>query len=146
MEIEKLDGVAVDVKNLDEAIKLVSDILGVTFVKFPEDLKIEETTTEHGSRNSGGTKPRVAMDRAGLLELIESDPPTEKEGLRSIQFKVANLERAKAEMKQKGIRRIADIKVWGLRAAIFSPDDLHGRRLSLVEYETPTLVEAILQK
>ncbi len=86
MEIEKLDGVAVDVKNLDEAIKLFSDILGVTFVKFPEDLKIEETTTEHGSRNSGGTKPRVAMDRAGLLELIESVPPAEKEGIAQYPF------------------------------------------------------------
>ncbi len=146
MEVEKLDGVAVDVKNLDEAIRLFSDILGVTFVKFPEDLKIEETTTEHGSRTAGGTKPKVAMDRAGLLELIESDPPTEKEGLRSIHFKVSNLEQARAEMKQKGIRLIADIKVGGLKAAIFNPDDLHGIQLYLVEYEASAQVEAVLQK
>ena len=146
MKVEKMEVLAVNVKNLNEAIKLFSDILGVTFVKFPEDLKIEETTTDHASPAAEGIKHKIAMDRAGFMGLIESDPPTEKEGLRSIQFKVANLERAKAEMKQKGIRRIADIKVGGLKEAIFSSDDLHGIQLCLVEYETPTLVDAILQK
>ena len=32
MKIEKLEFVAVDVKNLNEAVKLFSDILGTTFI------------------------------------------------------------------------------------------------------------------
>ena len=30
--------------------------------------------------------------------------------------------------------------------AIFSPDDLHGCRIVLLEYEAPTIMDAILQK
>ncbi|MFC2017525.1 VOC family protein [Chloroflexota bacterium] len=151
MKIEKIEGVSVNVKNLDEAVKLFSDILGITFVDFT-DVPAEKTVTEHADRpfeqaktgKGGGMK--VALDRAGYMMLIEMDPPLEKEGLRTLRFKVPNLEQAKAEMKRKGIRLLAEAKVGGMREAIFSHDDLHGIRLVFQEYEAPTLVDAVLQK
>ncbi len=147
MKIEKLEPVGVNVKNLNEAVKLFSDILGTTFVNHTEEAqKGEKTVTEHADRTFEETKFKVATDRTGYLTLIESIPPREKEGVRSLRFKVPNLEQAKAEMKQKGIRLLGEAKQGGAKVAIFSPDDLHGVRLVLMEYEAPTLVDAFLQK
>ena len=146
MEIEKMDLVAVDVDNLEEAMRFFSDILGVTFVNLGPP-NIQKATTEHTPSPTYETaKLKIAMDRRGFLELIESDPPVGKEGLRNIHFKVPDIEKAKAEMEQKGARLIADIRIGGLKEAIFSPEDCHGIRFCLVEYDTPTLVDATLQR
>ncbi len=154
MKVQKLDTVAVDVKNLEEAIKFFSDILGTTFVNMgelksddgkPGGLIMEKKVTEYANTTFEKAKVRIAMDRTGFLELIESDPPL-KEGLRNIHFKVADIEKAKAEMKRRGVRLIADIRIGGLKEAIFNPDDVHGIRLCFVEYDAPTFVDALLQK
>ena len=147
MKIERLELANVDVKNLDEAVKRFSDILGLTFVNAPIVKGEEKTITEHADRAFEKTKlKKVAMDRRGFLALIESDPPVEKEGLRNIHFKVPNLEEAKAEMKRKGVRLLTEFKAGRLKNAIFHPDDVHGIRLCLHEYEAPTPVDAMLQE
>ncbi|MBA7657955.1 hypothetical protein ES703_65898 [subsurface metagenome] len=147
MRIEKLESVGVNVKNLDEAVELFSDILDTTFVILgAAESKQKKTVTEHATHTLEGAKLRGAMDRRGFLELLESTPPVEKEGLRNIRFKVPNIEEAKAEMQQKGIRLIADVKAGGSNLAIFNPEDLHGIRLVLTEYETPTQIDAIRQE
>ncbi len=145
MKVEKVEYVCADVKNLDEAVKLFSDILGTTFVNLGE-LKLELTIPEQEGRALPETKMKIAMDRKGFLELIEASPPVETEGVRRVFLKVPNLEEAKAEMKQKGIRLLAEIKVGNLKEALFSADDLHGIPLGLMEYEAPTALDAILQK
>ena len=145
MKVEKLEILGVNVKNLHEAVKLFSDILGTTFIDLA-DVRDERAITEHADHTLEETKRRCAIDRAGFMELIESDPPTEVEGMRNFHFKVPNLEEAKAEMKQKGIRLTADIKFGSAKEAIFNPSDLHGIRLCLVEYEAPTFVDAMRQK
>ena len=145
MKVEKLEVVAVDVKNLDQAIKMFSDILETTFVKIPER-KRKKTITEVADRAFEEIKYNVAIDRTGFLELIESIPPIENEGVRNIHFKVPNIEQAKEELKRKGIRLLADIVSPGFKEAIFNPDDVHGIRLCLIEYEAPTLVDALLPK
>ena len=145
MKIEKLEPVGVNVKNLDEAVKLFSDILGTTFVEL-SDVKGEKTVTEHAELPFEETKVKIAIDRTGFLALVESIPPMKKEGVRSLHFKVPDIEQAKAEMKQKGIRLTADVKVGSMKEAIFSTADAHGVRLILNEYEAPTFVDAMLEK
>ena len=149
MKIERLENIGVDVKNLDEAARLFSDLLGIQLVNtdwLVKDRGWKKTVTEHGDRTYEETDIKLAMDRTGVLELIESDPPVEKEGLRSIQFKVSNLEEAKAEMKQKGIRLVGELEVGGLKEALYSCEDLCGIRLALIEYDAPTFVDAIMQE
>ena len=148
MKIGKIEHVSINVKNLDEAVKRFSDVLGTTFVDLDEEI-VEKTVTEHAdsaydvAKVSGeGGKLKEAMDRTGNLTLVESDPPLEKEGLRSIFFKVPDIEQAKAEMKQKEVRLTATVKIGGVKEAMFSADDLHGVRLILREYQAPTLVDA----
>jgi catechol 2,3-dioxygenase-like lactoylglutathione lyase family enzyme len=145
MKVERIDGVAINVKNLDEAVKLFSGVLGTTFVSLA-GVKAEKTVTEHADSTLDGTKLEIFVDRTGFLALVESDPPVEKEGVRSLRFKVPNIEQARAEMKQKGVRHTADAKVGSMKEAMFSADDLHGVRLILNEYEAPTFVDAMLEK
>lgn len=151
MNVEKMELVGINVKNLDDAIKRFSDLFGIEFVTWHErvdsgDLKIrrEKRITEHANRSFEETKIKAAIDRTGFLELVESTPPTEKEGLRNVHFKVRNLEEAKAEMERKGVRLLSDARINGLKEAVFCPDDLHGVRVALVEYDAPTLVDAVL--
>lgn len=144
MKVEKLERVALTVKNLDEAIRLFSDLLGTTFERNPAATFVKNVT-EHADRAFEETRLRVAISPIGL-ELIETIPPTEKEGVRSFHFKVSDLDQAKAEMKEKGIRLLAEIAYGGLKEAIFSPSDLHGGRLCLTEFEAPTAIDAILQR
>ena len=147
MKVEKFESVVINVKNLDESINLFSEILGIEFANLGE-LEIDITTTEPKGRALQETKMKVAIGRGqgGFIELLEASPPVEKEGLRRVFLKVPNLERAKAEMKQKGIRLIANAKVGVLKEAVYSPDDLHGIPLGLMEYEAPTALDAILQQ
>lgn len=145
MKIEKLEFVAVDVKNLKEAVKLWSDILGTTFIDL-SDVRDERAITDNVVRTFEETERRCAIDRTGFIELIESTPPVEKEGLRTVVFKVSNLEQAKAEMQQKGIRIGADVKFGGAKEVIFNSADLNGVRLCFVDYDAPTFVDAMQQK
>ena len=144
MEIDRLEHVGLDVKNLDEAIKLFSRLLGTTFIKLPPG-RVQKTITEHANREFENIKLRMAMDRTGFLEITESTPPVAKEGLRNIHLKVKNLELAKAEMKQEGIRLIAEMKNSHFKEAIYNPDDLCGVRMCLVEYDTDNMVDSLLE-
>ena len=149
MKIERMEVVGINVKNLDQAIKVFSDILEVEFsdFRFGKDIQVQSLASDaadSATLSFDGT--RIAIDPKGYLELIESTPATEQEGLRNVHFKVANLDDAKAEMKRKGIRMIADTRVGGLKEAIFHPDDLFGIRLCLIEYDAPSMIEALRQK
>ena len=144
MEIEKMDNVCISVNNLEEAIKLYSSLLDTKFIIL--DTKVEKNVSKHGNSAAELARIRIAMDTKGYLELVEYTPPVQKEGLRNIHFKVRDLEKAKAEMKKKGLRLMVDARVGGLKEAIFHPDDMFGVRFCLVEYDAPTMVEACQQK
>jgi len=145
MKIEKLDRVCINVKNLSEAERFFADLFGVTFEEVSGKGEFIKTITDYANCAFEQTPIKVAMSPIGL-ELIETTPPTEKEGVRSFHLKVSNLEQAKAEMREKGIRLLAEVKHGGLSEAIFNPDDLHGIRLVLVEYGESNPISAILQK
>ena len=147
MKIEKMGHIGIDVKNLDEAVKRFSDVFGITFVNLQEEgVEVERTATEHADRTFEETKVKIAIDRTGFFALAESIPPIEKEGVSALHVKVSNLEQAKAEMEQKGIRPIMTVKVGSIKEAVYSAGDLHGIRFVLMEYEAPTLIDAILDK
>jgi|SRR5690554_713031 len=149
MKVERMEVVGVNVKSLDMAMKLFSEILEIEFVdfRFGQDVKVQSGSTDvadAATLDLNGT--RIAIDPTGYLELIETTPAMEHEGFRNMHFKVPDLEAAKAELKGKGIRLIADTKVGGLKEAIFHPDDLHGVRLCLIEYTAPSMIEALMEK
>jgi len=145
VKVERVEQPAINVHNLEEAIKLYSDILETEFEIF-DDSVIEKTVADDAKPSEGVTRTRIALDRTGFFELVENNPPVAQEGLRNIHVKVPDIEEAIAELQGKGIHLLARIKIGAFKEAIFNPDDLHGVRLCLVEYDTPSLVEAFHEK
>lgn len=147
MRIEELLCVGVTVRNLYDAVNLFSDLFETTFedldnLRTKTGLKMKRTITEHADRSFEEAPRRGALSPVAL-RFLETISPNEKEGLRSVAFKVSDLEQAKVEMHEKGIRLLEQANSGGLKRAIFCPDDLHGFRLVLVEYNAPSMLEAL---
>lgn len=142
MNVEKIEILGIDVRDLDAAMKIFSDILGTTFHVFDG----EGQTMQSENSSYEKVKATAAIDRRGFIELVQSDPAVEKDAVRNIHFKVPNLDEAVREMKLKGYRPLDVVQIGGLKEAIFSPEDICGVRLCFVEYEQPSLVEAMLAR
>jgi hypothetical protein len=145
MKVERIDQIDIDVKNLDEAEKLFSELFETTFERIKVVGKSTRVLTEHADKAFEEAQLKVAMSPIGL-SLIETVPPLEKEGLRALDLKVSDLEQAKAEMKGKGIRKLADVTMGDFKQAIYPPEDCHGVRLCLREYKAPNALSAIRGK
>ena len=103
MKVEKLDHIAISVRDLDKAISFFSGLLGT---EFSEPRVIEDAGA------------RQVLDPLGI-ELVEPLTPdsavartieSRGEGLSLLSLKVADLEEAIAEMKSRGVRLVQVIK------------------------------------
>jgi len=149
MKIERMERVVIFVKDVEKAEEFFSDLLGISFERTPPKDEIkprEKVYTKHADSffQQSAQYNKVAISPVGL-ELIDTIPPVEKEGVRGFLLKVPNLEEAKAEMEEKGVRLLLSQRMGGIKEAIFHPDDLHGVRLVLVEYDAPTPLDAVRQ-
>ncbi len=132
VKIHKIDHLGIAVKNLDEAVKVYKDILGLELVK------IEEVPEE---------KVRIAMFKVGesYIELLEGTSPDstiskfiEKrgEGIHHIALRVDNVGKAVEELKDK-VRLVYEqpkVVAGGERIITFiHPKSTHGVLLELVE-------------
>ena len=128
MKIEKIDHVAILVKDLTKAEEFFSDLFEMRFAKLGEVKEVDA---------------RSIMEASGIeiLEPLTPDGPTAKtlekrgEGLTLISLKVPNLDEAMAEMKAKGIRLVAE-RHEDVRLAIYHPKDTYGVMIELIEYDT----------
>jgi len=128
-----VDHIGVAVNNLDEAISLYRDVLG---------LKLEGTHVVEKQ------KVRVAFFSTGgetrieLLEPTESDSPVAKfierrgEGVHHIALKVRNIEAVLEELKGKGLRLVDEkqrIGVYGAKIAFIHPKSTRSVLYELCE-------------
>lgn len=147
MDIERMEIVGINVKDVRKAQALFAELLGVEFREF--ELGVDVPMVSRGgevadpSRLSAGAT-RVAIDTSGFIELIQTTPAAETEGFRNIHFKVRDMDAAMAKMRSMGIRMVADLTVGSLREVIYDPEQLYGIRLCLVEYAEDTLIDAVL--
>jgi len=132
--VKKVDHIGVAVKNLDETLKFYTEILGLE----PGGIEVVEDQ-----------KVRVAFLPLGdsEIELLESTDPEgpiakyiEKkgEGMQHIAFRVENIEKAIAGMKEKGIRLIDQKPRYGAggaKIAFLHPKSTHGVLVELSERE-----------
>lgn len=147
MKIERMEVVGINVTDLDAAMSTFTDLLGIEFrpFVFGQDVSVESYESDvPDAATAGFAGTRIAIDPTGYLELVEVAGGAE--GFRNMHLKVADLDAAKAELRAKGIRMVVDHRAGGLREAIFHPDDLHGVRLCLIEYEAPSMIEALLEE
>ena len=123
MKAEKIDHVAILVKDLEKAGKFYADLFGAEF-SGPNEIKnldIRNLLSPLGIELVSPLSPDGAMART--LE-------RRGEGLTMLSLKVPNVAEAAAEMKARGIRQIGALEG---RAAIFHPKDLFGVTIELIQ-------------
>ncbi len=130
--VGKIDHIGIAVSNLDEAVKLYRDVLGLEL---------------HGTEVVPEQKVRVAFLPVGdteveLLESTSADGPiakfieTKGQGIQHIAFRVNDIEAALEEMKAKGMRLIDDKPRYGAggaKIAFLHPKSTGGVLIELCE-------------
>ncbi|MFC2071938.1 VOC family protein [Chloroflexota bacterium] len=130
MKVEKIDHVAILVKDIEKASKFFADLFDIEF-NGPNEIKggdaVNMTSRPLGIELLTPSTPDGAM--AKVLE-------RRGEGLSLLSLKVANKEEAMAEMKARGIRNIAPAGMTapggGTGGAIYHPKDTYGVQIELV--------------
>ena len=149
MKVERMETLGINVKNVGKAMAFFADLFEMEFGEFvfggttrSETSNVEKA--DPSSLPSGGI--RVAMDRRGFFELLETAATEKDEGFRNIHFKVPDMRLAKQEMERRGIGMVAEHRIGGVWEVVYNPAELHGIRLCLIEYDAPTLIDAVLQE
>jgi catechol 2,3-dioxygenase-like lactoylglutathione lyase family enzyme len=136
----RLDRVTISVKNLEKAKRFFSDLLETTFEDVPEEIGKAKTKFKFTPADKE-FRFRFAVSPMGI-ELIETDPPVEVEGLRNITWRVDDIKQAREEMRRKGIGHVLDLRCGGWKEAIFN---VYGVRWVLNEYEGDSVFKAMVQ-
>jgi methylmalonyl-CoA/ethylmalonyl-CoA epimerase len=132
MKVLKIDHVGVAVEKLDDALKIYEGILGLEL---------------HGTETVEEQKVRTAFLPVGEteVELLESTDPegpigkfiaAKGQGVQHIAFRVADIEAALAELKEKGVRLIDEKPRYGAggaRIAFLHPKSTNGVLVELCE-------------
>jgi hypothetical protein len=144
-----METLGINVKNVGKAMAFFADLFEMEFGEFVFGGTTRSETSNVDKADpsrlpSGGI--RVAMDRRGFFELLETAETEKDEGFRNIHFKVPDMRLAKQEMEHRGLGIVAEHRIGGVWEVVYNPAELHGIRLCLVEYDAPTLIEAVLQE
>lgn len=127
MQIETIDHIHINVKDLQKATRLFATLTGFDY---PEPMTIEET------------QMRIAWNRVGieLQEPISEDSPVAQaiakrgEGIVTISFGVADIEAGIKRAEALGLRLVSRIGYEGVEAqAQFHPKDSFGVMVEFVE-------------
>lgn len=121
MQIEQMDRVVIGIRDVDGAANFLSEFLGTRFHRIQPVVR--------------GRKRTAAISPLGI-ELVDI-LPQEKEGLRAVHFKVTDLEEARAEVKNRGIRIDHEVEIGHLRELLLNEEDCHGIRIGLISYDVP---------
>jgi len=128
-----VDHIGVAVKNLDEAIRVYSDVLGFRL----EGVHVLTERKVKVAFFSTGGETRIE-----LLEPLGSDSPVAKflenrgEGIQHIAVRVKDIEAVLGELKAKGVMLVDEkpkIGVEGAKIAFVHPKSAKGVLLELVE-------------
>ena len=132
MKVKHIDHICIAVKELQQAGKFYTDILG---------LKIEDIETVADQKVNVAFIP-ITDSEVELLESTEPDGPVAKfidargEGIQHIAFCVENIEEALAELKEKGVRLIDEKPrkgAGGAMIAFIHPKETNGVLVEICE-------------
>ncbi len=132
MKLLKIDHLGIAVNSLDEGKSFWTDVLGLAF---------EGTETVEAQKVTTAFLP-VGESEVELLESTAPDGPIAKyiekkgQGVQHIAFRVANIEEALAELKEKGIKLIDEKPrggAGGAKIAFLHPKATNGVLVELCE-------------
>jgi len=127
MKVGKLERVALNVANLDEAVKAYSLVLGIKFEK------IFELTQPDGKRVN------VAISSQGM-ELVQENPPLKETSIRSFHFRVSDFEEAREWVEKNGGKVKGQFMVGQVKEMIC---EIHGARIILMAYTGDDIIAAM---
>ena len=130
--VVKLDHIGIAVSNMEESLKLYTDILGMEL---------------HGTETVGEQKVKVAFLPVGdteveLLESTSDDGPVAKfieskgQGIQHLAFRVDDIEKALEFLKERGIRLIDEKPRYGAggaKIAFLHPKATNGVLIELCQ-------------
>lgn len=127
---ERIDHIAIFVKDLDKAMQLFGEALGI---EFPEpwenkNFDIKETIGPLPLCINLCTPLTPDGEAAKLIE-------HKGEGVSMISIKVPNLEEAVAAMKARGVRQIGNEKIGDAEMVTFHPKDTFGVMIEFTQYQ-----------
>ncbi|MDJ0782992.1 MAG: methylmalonyl-CoA epimerase [Desulfosarcinaceae bacterium] len=132
MEILKIDHLGIAVNSIDDGKNFWSDVLGLGF---------EGTETVEAQKVTTAFFP-VGESEVELLESTSPDGPVAKyiekrgQGIQHVAFRVADIEAALAELKEKGVRLIDESPrhgAGGAKIAFLHPKATGGVLVELCE-------------
>lgn len=132
MKILKIDHLGIAVNSIDEGKSFWSDVLGLSF-EGAETVEAQKVTTAFFP---------VGESEVELLESTSPDGPVAKyiekkgQGIQHIAFRVADIEAALAELKEKGVRLIDETPrkgAGGAKIAFLHPKATGGVLVELCE-------------
>jgi methylmalonyl-CoA/ethylmalonyl-CoA epimerase len=132
MKILKIDHLVIAVNSIDEGKKFWSDVLGLAF-EGAETVEEQKVTTAFFP---------VSESEVELLESTSPDGPVAKyiekrgAGIQHVAFRVADIDAALAELKEKGVKLIDQeprIGAGGARIAFLHPKATGGVLVELCE-------------
>ena len=129
MKVEKLDHVHIYVKDIEKAVQLFENSLGIKFdsVYTWEEEALKDCYAPPGVLFIQPTSPNDAL---GVAKFIER----KGEGLAAISLKVSDIETAIAELQSKGFRLKEKVEIGNMKEAMFDPEDSFGVEIELCEY------------
>ena len=141
MKAERLDHIHIYVKDLDQAIRFFSEVLGTKFIDLGESKKF-------------ALKGAFCPLGLELLQPTSMDSVVGRvierrgEGVAGISFKVPSVEEASTEMQSRGIRTVSKSRGPGVKEIQFHPKDCHGVMIEFAEYEEqhPCMAATLLAK
>jgi methylmalonyl-CoA/ethylmalonyl-CoA epimerase len=132
MKIKHIDHIGIAVRDIGQAGKFYTDILG---------LKIEDIENVADQKVNVAFLP-ITDSELELLESTRPDGPVAKyidskgEGVQHVAFRVENIEEALEELKAKGVRLIDEKPrpgAGGARIAFIHPKETHGVLVEICE-------------
>ena len=132
MKVLKIDHLGIAVNSIDEGKKFWSDVLGLAF-EGAETVEEQKVTTAFFP---------VSESEVELLESTSPDGPVAKyiekrgAGIQHVAFRVADIDAALAELKEKGVKLIDQeprIGAGGARIAFLHPKATGGVLVELCE-------------
>jgi methylmalonyl-CoA/ethylmalonyl-CoA epimerase len=136
MKVEKIDHIHARVTNLDGAVNLFQDLLGVDF--FP----VSELTEQFGLRDVVNPLGASTLTGLHLMEITDPNGLIQQElghvlrhGIAAISLKVPDIKEAIAELTGRGIKMVGPVHEQGaVKQAWFDPADTFGIQIELCEY------------
>jgi methylmalonyl-CoA/ethylmalonyl-CoA epimerase len=126
MKIEKMERVAVAVRDMDKAAQFFEGLLGIRF-----DPEIDGSELGMAARYSADGLELVTGSEGSVIDRFTA---SHGEGVFCVVFKVSDMDAAIAHFQEKGLKPVNDVVFGNMREVAFHPRDSFGLQIVLAEY------------